>query len=510
MNNLWRKESDDSNAFFVNLFEAIDTIDAKKWNQYLQTLKLTHNETSTKDNQQSNDLLRKGNRQFQKKQFCHAMELYTKALCFAEPGTVTMSMAFEKRASSFFRMKMYNRALIDIELAVATKCSSELTATLGQLKSDCRKLFKPNPMETPEPLPIFKADKNFPSIVADTLAIANNKQFGRHLIAKCDIDVGQLILMEDSFAAIAKTDEQMTCYTCLREMENFIACPSCCDVVFCNVNCMNMNLVHKFDCNTLYHRFHHKAKFTIQTILIAISAFSNIDDLMACVNNSREDNDDLPESIADIQSKYRLYLKLQKLPLNESVIFDVYRLFKSIMCIPLIEHLFDSEGKQRFLAHLVLHHLAINVTNATESELTASIGNILSLFNHSCAPNVYNYSVENRKFGVTVRPIKKGQQVFISYLGTGNCHNAIERKHLLKSKWNFECKCDLCEPCGTITDSNKMRLDPCFKFVNRNFKNDQPNMSIMKKKCIHFIRKYGHLPFSREMKFISDIFTSLI
>lgn len=513
MDNLWRKESNHNKSLFVNLFDGIDTIEAKKWNQYLQKLKSAYDETSAKDNQKSNELIQQGNRQFQSKKFHHAMELYTKSLCFAEPDTVNVSMSFANRASCFFQMQMFSRAIRDIELALAGKCTAELTARLEKLKADCRHLFKPNPQEASEPTPIFTADKNFPCI-ANTLSIQNNKQFGRHLIAKCDIDVGQLILMEDSFAAIAKTDEQMTCYTCLREMENFIACPKCCDgVVFCNNTCMNMNLVHKFDCNTLYHRFHHKAKFTIQTILIGIAAFSaNVDDLMTCVNNS-DVNGDLPQSINDLKSKYELYLKLKKLPLNEGVIFDVYRLFKSIMCIPLIEKLFDTELKQRFLAHLMLHHLAINVTNATESEFAVNIGNVLSLINHSCAPNLYNYSFENRKFGVTIRPIKKGQQIFISYIGSGDDQNAIQRKNLLKSKWNFECKCDLCEPCGTITDSNKMRLDPCFKFIHRNFKNEQLNninTSIVKKKCINFIRKYGHLPISNEMKYISDIYTTLI
>lgn len=132
------------------------------------------------------------------------------------------------------------------------------------------------------------------------------------------------------------------------------------------------------------------------------------------------------------------------------------------LIIPSVNIAFDSESKQRFLLHLILHHLAINVTNAIESEFTASIGAVLSLFNHSCAPNLYNYSVDNRKLCITIRPVKKGEQLFISYLGPDDEQTAKQRQHLLKSKWNFECKCDKCQPHCQIADINKMKLDPCF------------------------------------------------
>lgn len=245
---------------------------------------------------------------------------------------------------------------------------------------------------------------------------------------------------------------------------------------------------------------------------ITILAYPDIDSLMKNIEADLN-NDDLPESITDLRSNYHMYLKLKKIQLKDEVILDVYRLFKSAMIVSSIEQLFDSTQKQRFLMHLILHHLAINVTNASENEYTASIGTVISLFNHSCAPNLYNYSIDSRKFCVTIRPVKKGEQLFISYLGTDDDQSAGQRQILLKSKWEFECKCDKCEPRGRIADSNKMKLDPCFKFVHRNFKpnpTDHMNTTILKKKCTKFLMKYGHLPFSNELNFISDIYTKLI
>lgn len=513
---LWQKETDHVESLYINLFESIGSqfiSEFKKWDEHMQLLKSEHNDMPAKSNEKSSKLMRQGNEEFCKKNFYHAMELYTKALCYAEVGTENESMAFASRAKCFFHMEMYHRALTDIEFALKSKCSAKMMVKLEKKRMDCRKLtVKSNPNELIESKwKSFTHNPKYPCI-ANTLTITNNAQFGRHLVAKCDIDVGQMVLMEDSFASVAKSDEQMTCYNCLTEVANFIACSKCSDVVFCSEKCLKMNLVHRFDCNTPYHRMHCKAKFTIQTILIAVAAFPNIDTLIECVD-AGEKNDILPDSITDLQSKYRLYLQLKKMTLNANVVLDVYKLYKYIMIIPSIEKAFDSEHNQRFLTHLILHHLAINVTNATESEFTASIGTVLSLFNHSCAPNLYNYSVDNRKFCVTIRPVKKGEQLFISYLGRDDNQTANQRKHILKTKWNFECKCDKCEPRCQIVDSTKMKLDPSYKFVQRTFKTehiDNMNTTAIKKKCIKFLTKYGHLPFSNELKYISDIYTTLI
>lgn len=146
-----------------------------------------------------------------------------------------------------------------------------------------------------------------------------------------------------------------------------------------------------------------------------------------------------------------------------------------------------------------------------DSETTTSIGAVLCLFNHSCAPNLYNYAVGNQKYCVTIRPVKKGEQLFISYLGKCEDQSTQQRQHELKMRWNFDCKCDRCEP--RRVDNNKMRQDSCFKFVYRHFKSDPAdfmNTILLKKKCIKFLQKYGHLPFSNELDFIASTYTTLI
>lgn len=228
MENSWQKVKNHNETLYVNLFKSNDfqfSHEVRKWNEYLLKLKNTHSEMSYKNNDESVELIQKGKQFFQQKQFYHAMELFTKALCFAEIDTEHVSLAFAKRAACFFHMKMYNRALTDVELALNTNCiSSELTQKLDKLEDDCRQMLKINPIhQLSETKSNFMADSKF-SCIVNTLTISSNHQFGRHLIAKCDINVGEMVLLEERFASVAKNNIQITCYTCLTEIENFIAC----------------------------------------------------------------------------------------------------------------------------------------------------------------------------------------------------------------------------------------------------------------------------------------------
>lgn len=518
--NLWKKEESRIviiKNMYVDLFKSLNPIYFCKLNEQLDALKLKRNDVLTKCNEKSKTFLNQGHQFYKNFEYYRAIDSFTKALRFAEIDTQNVSLALLNRAKCFNKLKMNYHALNDIKLEMEFQRSEDLVPMLDDLRneyqisvediSDCR-----SNKQLPSKLD-FESDENFPCL-ANVLQIQWNTQFGRHITAKCDIDVGQIVLMEESFASVNRSNEHV-CYTCLADTQNGIPCSKCTDVVFCSIKCMESNEVHKMDCQTMYHGMPHKVQFTIHTILVAVTTFPDIDSLMAFVENSVA-CDDLPDSVSnDIKSKYCLYLKLEKSFLNEDAISDVYDLFKLTMTIPMIKELFNTERKQRFLAHLLLHHLAVNVNNRYDSETTTSIGATLCLFNHSCVPNLYNYATGNQTFCITIRPVKKNEQLFISYLGKSKEQSGKERQTELKLRWNFECKCDRCEPQRQRQqiDSNKMRQDSNYKFIYRHFKIDSTNVmntTILKKKCIKFLQKYGHLPFSNELDFISNAYTTLI
>lgn len=294
-----------------------------------------------------------------------AIEAYTKALRFAEIGTENVSMAFLSRAHCFNQLKLFDQALVDVKLAIESHCPPNVLSQLKNLQDiymQQKMSVESTNQSFEEPMRQldFEANKHFPCL-ANVLTIQNSNHFGRHIVAKCDIDVGQNVLMEESFASVNRSIDHV-CYTCLAESKNFIPCPKCTDVVFCNQKCMESNEVHKLDCQTMFHRMPHKVQFIIRTILMAVTAFPDIDSLMASVNDTIS-SDDSPDSVSDIQSKYRLYLKLKRSELNDNALLDVCDLFKLSMAVSTIRELFKTDREQRFLVHLLLHHLAVNVNN---------------------------------------------------------------------------------------------------------------------------------------------------
>lgn len=99
---------------------------------------------------------------------------------------------------------------------------------------------------------------------------------------------------------------------------------------------------------------------------------------------------------------------------------------------------FRSDDSKRFLAHLIMHHFYVIDMNwfKAESFLHGSFNTELGAnleylsgftfaagiylkscqLNHSCQPNVARIFIGNKMVGKVIRPIMRGEQLFVSYL----------------------------------------------------------------------------------------------
>jgi hypothetical protein len=66
-----------------------------------------------------------------------------------------------------------------------------------------------------------------------------------------------------------------------------------------------------------------------------------------------------------------------------------------------------------------------------------------SLFNHSCNPNIERVWYENKSVFFANRPIKKGEQLFISY-GPSFHFMPIEERSQKNAQYGFKCDCQAC------------------------------------------------------------------
>ncbi|KZT34989.1 SET domain-containing protein [Sistotremastrum suecicum HHB10207 ss-3] len=74
---------------------------------------------------------------------------------------------------------------------------------------------------------------------------------------------------------------------------------------------------------------------------------------------------------------------------------------------------------------------------------------VFSRMNNSCMPNCQFYFSQRSLSGVVraVRPIKKGEELEVHYLGS--YHSAKDRQALFQSAYKFTCTCPACDPPST-------------------------------------------------------------
>lgn len=113
---------------------------------------------------------------------------------------------------------------MDIELAKKANYRNRLMPKLEKREAICMELMQNNNnrMRTMT-AKLSDADENFPGM-ANVLEIKGNNEFGRHIVAKCDIPVGRTILIEKKFISSTPKEKYTICH---RICMNFITCQHC-------------------------------------------------------------------------------------------------------------------------------------------------------------------------------------------------------------------------------------------------------------------------------------------
>lgn len=517
MDLLWKKESATDNAPYCDLFVNIEN----EFPEYIfynltnMTAGIFEN-TMRKVNAFAEHNRKSGNEKYSDGKWNEAIKLYNLSLCLAEIGSENVALAYGNRSACYLQLKMYGNCLTDIELAVKENCSERLKLKLEKRKVDCLKLLEFDyVMDNYDVKLNYEPNKKYPCM-ANVLTFQYNEEFGRHIITECDIPAGETVLIEENFISYTKannyitenkapTDELMKCVTCKKTTMNPIPCSKCTVIMFCSAACRNANKVHEIDCGSVYHLDDNiNNKYIIQSILVAVNMFPTVESLMDFVQNVvPSDKSEVPESVLDQQSKYEMFLKLWTPAKMEDFVTDTYKLYTTILRFSKIEKLFDSTIKKRFLMHLMGQHALILLYNSIQGQMCI----FTSIMSHSCVPNIQEIWIDNRTACITIRPIKKGEQLFISYM-TEEIGKILNKDHKieLKLKYGFICKCLKCT--NQLVDLVRIERDECFLDVD-NTTLDKRNPALLHKfnqKCIKVLNKYKDSPWSLQLENVSKRF----
>lgn len=536
---LWQK---DANNIYVNLCQ--EDIELRVFERARESF--GSEIRPTKSNDQAYKHRNAGNLFFSTNQWLDAIESYNTSLCFAEIHSEHMGLAYANRSACFLHLKMYDKCLADIRLAMQANYPQQLMPKLVRRKAVCLEQIERNGQPSVfEPELSFEADEKF-SCMANVLKIQQNEEFGRHIIATSDIGVGKVILKEEAFVPSA-CNKYKLCDTCRKYNVNLIPCGGCTTVLFCAGPC-EQNSYHRVQCGIkiVTQEFANDQQMQmLRSILMAVIEFPNTDDLMKFVEAAiGSDPREILDSMSDAKSKYRAFLKLmfdRRTTEKETFPTQILFVYKTLRNHRLIRPKFSSKQHRRFLMHLIGHHLCVIQCNTggivysmispynISQDMSENLSIIMNYINHSCAPNVMIISFHNFNVCITLRPIKTGDQLFIFYFRNDPVkHNTVNRQTYLQDIFKFHCNCERCLTLPSPPELKEMKSDECYRYLRKygnpmnccaRFEGNtrvlvmcscihtaKPDPKLVQEKCLEFLNKYGRLSWTAELGFVINCF----
>lgn len=506
---LWQKEI--NSHLYTDLLNNVE---------YSQQKRLIHRR---KNNLFAQSLRTQGNKKYSEENFESAYNYYNESVCFATSDSDDLSFAYANRSMCFFKLQLYDRCLLDIKLAKDSNYPERLMVKLNDRESQCMVRLQSSVQQIfIEPKLSFEPNKSL-SGMANVLECQTTELYGRAIIAKCDIAIGETVIIEKDYLYTVDSDLNIFCSNCGKIKMNFVACKNCADATFCSIECADNNF-HKFECDMTIGSDDIcdgvSLTFLLRSVVIGINSFETTNEMMEHVQHwllttkLRE----IIESNESSKSKYEIFFKLTSTVSKQRTLKSckiAFYAFHSIMSSPELACKFQTIAEKRFLVHLIIHHDFIIRTNSFESESTEArvqeLGLLTSYLNHSCLPNVTKLNKRNLSICKTILPIKKGDQLFVTYI-SGDIFDMTsgQRNQTLQDTYAFTCKCQLCT-FGRLQGGN-IDNDPSFVYVATNILDDNfvlCNIENVIENCINFLLKYEHMTRSKEVAYISEMLSAM-
>lgn len=542
---LWEKESN-SDGLLIDYFAKLD--------RSIADLDAIFSETTppAKSNRIADRLRQEGNVEYEAHNCSNAILAYNYALCFAEPQTDALAQAYANRSACYFLLDRYKSSDIDIKLALNAATDSDiLRHQMKQHQVDCEQLMEANDDSDDSSDGItqtfassFTASNHGHDTTNESfqwLSSELHEPFGYRFTANSDIGVGQTIWTETAFVSTLINGQYMHCNVCFTKNDNLMPCEHCTSAMFCNRTCQT-SILHAAECNANTEiNEDGKLKLLIRTVLHAIQLFNNVDDLMEFVIEtvSGESKSNGQYFGTDCLSEYRRFLQLklcQDVASGDHPDPLIYFAFKAIIASKCGE-MFEKVQQQRFLTHLIWQHQAIislgyvhQHTNKLNQVQSLGVFPQFSYFKHSCTPNAMYYLTGQKLVMVSLTPIKKGEEILVSYFGKTAVltfdSKREERKELLRSLYKSfgqKCNCTLCQKCESSPAQRKsMKNDRKYRNISRIYYSGQDGLyklekSLTKKQisdareqAIAFLQKYGRRTWCKELAKIAACLMDII
>ena len=335
---------------------------------------------------------------------------------------------------------------------------------------------------------------------SDCLEVSYNPKIGRHILAKRDITVGEILAVEEAtiWRLLPNPSLKKICCQCLTESWAPLPCRRCAAVSFCSEECRDAawQSHHRWECSWSLSDLYQAKEgddLACSSMFMAFRAMTlksvdffmknkEIFDVHDKKYNLEEDNSrgSITEYFDKDKGQYRNLFNLVTHYEQGDDEFHLKNAVLTIFFISLLEQNFwfeeyasdDFNDDKRFIAKILNHFICVVKFNthqtgqfenfSLDSGYTAtSMGQVIrpamALLNHSCNPNIVRADRGRFVVAASCAVIQEGEEVTDSY---GNCFMDEEkddrREKLMKSYW-FRCFCLACKkrwPCQADLAAN--------------------------------------------------------
>lgn len=378
-------------------------------------------------------------------------------VCFGRTSDV-ISEAYAVRAEIFYELRVNEATLESLSLAQAQGGYSKKTEQRISIMSAVaeRRLEEE---EAKGPLPLrptqiphvpklhFGPHPKVP-FLDGCLELVYSIEYGRHVISNKQMGAGKILAIDEAICPTMTVEgRRLRCSTCFQEnMFSLIPCESCTSALFCDSECYEiaMSSFHKYECPIIDFLYNNPDYRNV--VRMCINTFktpADIEDYIAFTTNAdihlfNVFNIDWSNPPHNYRAKLIYTLETNDTKRNLMDKFTVARQAAHLMLTlrtktNIIKDLFPTEKLENFLREYFYHHLqvvsvngrvqqncsSIHFNGETQQQKTFAyaIHPFTSMINHSCKANVaiMGYGL-NKLILYTVRPISKGQQLFLDYV----------------------------------------------------------------------------------------------
>lgn len=179
---------------------------------------------NTKNNAKAEEIRLDGNAIFARKDFYVALEMYNKSICMATQGSKELALVFGNRSAVYIELCFPKLCLQDIRNARESGYPKNLIGKINMREKMCYEMIRAGNVNQgiTSKLP-FDRVKPF---VKPYLQRQENKEFGRFIVTKKNINPGEILITEDSLSN--PLTRFRFCWNCMKDADMFLfPCKNC-------------------------------------------------------------------------------------------------------------------------------------------------------------------------------------------------------------------------------------------------------------------------------------------